>query len=448
MMNQYVHARDVAAIALVGGEGARLAPYTWVRAKPAVQTGNTILSSFSTSNAENSGIDKIVLAAQHLPRGLRKFYSTFYGTDFGPDRRIDMTDPNEFQKDDPRYHGTADAFWKAMTITRANQRRYILGLSGDHIYKFDFQELFDAMPEQHQNADFVILTQEVSREDAPRFGILFTDGNKVVNFMEKPKELPGRKKKYDASLGIYFAKVDIWEQILQADRNKLEYKDGEKDPLTQTEHDLGKDVIPELLRRGYNVHSHRFNGYWRDVGVPKALYDSIMDIFIRQEPPIIGDPRITVAALYDPQFRVDGEKYFTCGKFDAHNSRLNGSVFSSGVRIRNAEVRDSILMGGYHTDTVIGANSVLRRAMLDKEVITNEGVELIGTGENIIMVAKATKIPAGTKIQTPNDAIVAPLEEMVGNANNLIKFRREVSSKVELYTPDGRMVTFEELTHL
>ena len=162
MMNQYVHARDVAAIALVGGEGARLPPYTWVRAKPAVQTGNTRLASYSTSNAENSGIDKIVLAAQHLPRSLRRFYADYYGTDFGPDRRVDMTDPNEFQKDNPRYHGTADAFWKAMTITRANQRRYILGLSGDHIYKFDFQELFDAMPEQHQNADFVILTQEVS----------------------------------------------------------------------------------------------------------------------------------------------------------------------------------------------------------------------------------------------------------------------------------------------
>src|SRR3989344_2869061 len=127
MKDGNIYPTDVGAIALVGGTGSRLGPLSWPRAKPAVMVGKTILAAFSTSNAENSGINRIVLAAQHLPRSLKRFYSKAYGSDYGPEKLIDITDPLEYSTE-PIYEGTADAFFKALEIARFD-KRFILGLS-------------------------------------------------------------------------------------------------------------------------------------------------------------------------------------------------------------------------------------------------------------------------------------------------------------------------------
>lgn len=449
MPSYHISPGEIAAVILAGGIGSRLGVYTWRRAKPAVAAGNTILASFSSSNAENSHIDKIAIAAQHLPRSLRRFYNDVYGSDFGPGRRVDMTDPTEFDRDATRYRGTADAFHKAMMITGSDKRKYVLGLSGDHIYSVNFQKMLDDISGYNPVPDFVIISQEVSREEAHRFGVLYTEGTRVVRFDEKPKALPGRRKKFDVNMGIYLATADVWNQVLKADREKLTFHEGRgiKDPTTQTEHDIGKDVIPDALRKGLNVHVYKFNGYWRDVGIPKALYDALIDIFIKKDPAIMDDPNWKIAALYEPQFRSNGDNYFTCGRFLSQKSSLQGSVLSSGVEIVSSEVIDSILMGGRSQETKV-ANASLRRVMADKEVIIGKS-HLIATGDdNLIMIPKGTIIPSDVVVETGNNAIVAPLEDMVANAPNLIDFRKQVSPDVELYTADGRKVTFDELRSL
>ncbi len=445
MKDENIYPTDVGAVALVGGAGSRLGPLSWPRAKPAVMAGNTILAAFSTSNAENSGINRIVLAAQHLPRSLKRFYSKAYGSDYGPEKLIDITDPLEYATQ-PVYKGTADAFFKSLEIARFD-KRFILGLSGDHIYNMDFRHLFEALPEYNPETDFVIVSTEVAGKDAHRFGILLAEGNKVVDFKEKPTGL--QEQKYLANTAIYLASSKVWYDLLRADQGKIAWdKTGEKDPAAETEYDIAKDVIQDAKRRGVRLLTYKFDGYWRDVGTPYALHEAYMEIFIKREPDIMGNKKHRIAALSEPQFHSNGEVYFTTGRFEAKNSKLNGSVFSHGVKLNGAEVLDSIVMGGTEKDTIIEKGSYIRRSILDKEVYVGSNVRLNPDGDSLIVVARKSNIPSNTLIEGPHGVLVAPLEELIINVRRLIEFRQDVSPNVELVTPDGRNISFDELREL
>lgn len=452
MKSGKIDTSDIMAVALVGGRGERLGPLTWYRSKPAVAAGNTILSSFSTSNGANSGITKFLMVTQSRPRSFRRFYSSVYTGLCAPGSMFDITDTLQTSGGKDLYEGTADAFGQALRLNDAN-RKYVLGLSGDQIYRMDFKELFESFSGIEPVPDFLIVSQKVPREEAYRFGILKTEGTKVVGFEEKPKKPDAENEFCDASMGIYFAGIHVWRAMLEADRKKIAFEKGKdaKDPEIQTQHDIGGDVIPHLLRHGYNVHTFTFDGYWRDVGTPSALHEAYMDIFIRRNPDIIGNQKLgdkdwRIAAQHEPQFyTLDGHAFFACGKVKLCNSKLSNSVCSSGVDLYKSEIVDSILLGGYEKITAI-KDSVLSRVIVDKEA-TIEGAELTAPEGELILVAKGTTMPKGTKLNLNSSAIVAPLEEIASNIDNVIEFRQKLkaSHAFHLYSPEGIEVTLEEL---
>src|SRR3989338_8836418 len=173
--HSHVSPSNVVAITLVGGLGERLSALTWHRAKPAVMIGGNVIASFSSSNALNSDIENVVMASQYLPYSLKRFYSGIYGAEYGPGRKIDIIDPNDTVADAARYRGTADAIYQALQIAKRLKKEYVLILSGDHIYKFAFTDLFNQFYQKYDDNSFVVLNQKIQREDASKYGILQTE---------------------------------------------------------------------------------------------------------------------------------------------------------------------------------------------------------------------------------------------------------------------------------
>jgi|SRR3989338_9525784 len=454
MSDRYLHTKGIGAICLVGGLGERLANLTWPRTKAAVMFGPAILSAFSTSSALNSHVPYVILATQHRPYSLKKFYSDFHHGNYGAGKRIEAIDPLD-TSDAPKYKGTADAFYQALGIAERRKPKYILGLSGDHVVKLDFENLFEQylsfeQSPDYKGADFVVFTQKVKREDVNRFGILIKDGTRIVDFKEKPKleELPDQEE-FDASMGIYFAPTKIWREVLESDQAKRPYSNDsklEKDPLTQTQHDIGGDIIPSLISK-YDVRAFIFEGYWRDVGIPSALYETQMDILIKRKPDLFGDPAWKIESINQPHFHShkDDERYFTAGRFDVSKSKINDSIFSPGVEGNLANILNSIFFGESQYGTTIGNDSHIERAIVDKDIKIGNKTILKAPPNHLILISRQTTIPNKTRIEANDDAIVAPLEELLYHVDNIIGFRKRVSPGVELYLPNGTQVKIEEL---
>lgn len=449
MSKGYIHTRDIEAINLVGGIGERLASLTWYRTKSAVMVGPSILSAFSTSNALNSHIPYLTLASQHRPYSLRKFYANVHGSNFGPGKKIDVITPLD-TSNNVLYKGTADAFYNALKIVERRKPKYVLGLSGDHLFRMDFEPLFEMFLDYKPKADFVVITQKVTKDEAHRFGILTLDGTNVTNFKEKPK--PGtlpEQEEFDTSTGIYFALFEVWKEILETDQRKRPFpkeSDLEKDPQTQTEHDIGRDVIPDMIGK-YNLHAFTFDGYWKDVGEPIALYEAYMDIFIKRQPDLFGNSKWKIESIAQPHFHShkEGERYFTAGRFDVSKSEISDSIFSPGVSGISSELLNSIFLGESQYGTHIEKGSYIDRVIVDKDVRIGENVVLKAPENYLILVSRQTTIPNKTKIEAKNNVIVAHLEEMISNLDNIIGFRKRVSPNVELYLPNGTHISIDEL---
>jgi len=441
-MDSYIGANNVLAIGLVGGKGSRLGPLTIYRTKPAVMAGPAILASFSTSAALNSGVDRIVLASQYLPFSLEKFYSDVYGSEFGHYKKIDVIGPHHYRGDETRYKGTADAFYKALQIGVKHQREYVLGLSGDHIYTFDFEKLFGIFLKEYDNNTFVVFTQKVAREDAPRFGILETEGQgtKVVKFIEKPpiSELPPNKEHFDASMGIYFAPLRLWQRILEEDQRR--------GAAGESNYDIGGDVIPHMIETGqFAVHVFRFEGFWADVGEPQALYDTYRSIFLKRNPDLFGDRLRPIGSIGQPNFfSSDDCSFFTSGQFSLRKSKINGSIFSPGAELEKSEVLNSIIMGESEGNRTIITNTAAKRVIIDK-MCNIKGAELVSSN-GLIIVARGTMIANGVKINTEGNAVVASLSALTENIHKLETYVK--TTQAELFDNFGQKYSFEELMEL
>jgi len=439
LMKSYVPAHNVLAVTLVGGEGSRLAPLTLYRTKPAVMAGPTILASFSTSAAINSGIDRIILASQYLPFSMERFYSNVYGSDFGHYKAIDVIGPHHNKSDEVRYKGTADAFYKALQIGVRHNREYVLGLSGDHIYTFDFGRLFGIFPGTYGDESFVVFTLKVPRQEASRFGILGTEpgSTRVSKFVEKPgpEELSADQDEFDASMGIYFAPLRVWHRILEADQKRA--RRGESG------YDIGGDVIPHMLEEGrYQVHVFRFDGFWADVGEPAALYDTYRSIFLDRDPDLFGDRSRLIGSVGSPNFySTDDLILFSSGRFSLRKSSAAGSIFSPGVEIIMSEVRDSILLGESEQNYTAIKDSTVRNAIIDKMCNIN-GAE-ITSDDGLVILARGTMIARGIRINAPGNAVVASLSELIRNIYRLEKYVR--ATDAEIYDNFGTRYEFEEL---
>ena len=360
---------------LAGGQGSRLQPLTDNLAKPAVPFGGKYrIVDFPLSNCTASGIDTVGVLTQYQPLLLCEYVGN--GQPWDLDRNfggVHILPPYQAKRGGAWYRGTANAVWQNREFMKRYAARYVLVLSGDHIYRMNYR----AMLKRHREsgADATIAVIDVPLEEASRFGILSTDDTgRVIAFEEKPQA----PKSTLASMGIYIFNTEYLLSYLAAD---------DADPDSQN--DFGKNVIPAMLRDGGALSVYRFEGYWRDVGTLESLWQANMDL-VGETPAFdlfYGGSRIlSRSEAVSPQFV--GERGEIKDSIVSQGCRVFGSVshsvLSPGVVIEEgATVTDSVLMSGAR----VGKGATVTRAILDEYVSVAEGTTL-GTSRKLTVVGR------------------------------------------------------------
>ncbi|HWV20419.1 MAG TPA: glucose-1-phosphate adenylyltransferase [Devosia sp.] len=378
-------AREAMAYVLAGGRGTRLMELTDRRAKPAVYFGGkSRIIDFALSNAINSGIRRISVATQyqahslirHLQRGWN-FLRTERNESF------DVLPASQRVKEDMWYAGTADAVYQNMDIIEDYGARYIVLLAGDHIYKMDYE----IMLRQHVDtgADVTIGCLEVPRMEATGFGVMHVDGrDRVVDFVEKPKDPPGIPDKPDmalASMGIYvFETRFLMEQL-------------RRDAATEgSSRDFGKDIIPYIVKNG-TAWAHRFPrscvrssnetvSYWRDVGTVDAYWKANIDLtdinpqldLYDRDWPIWTYAEITPPAKFVHDFdgrRGSAVNSLVSGDCIISGGHLQRTLLSTGSRVHSYSVLDEAVVLPYCD---IGRSARLKKVVIDRGVSIPEGL--------------------------------------------------------------------------
>ena len=370
----------IAAMILAGGKGTRLLALTRKLAKPAVTYGGKYrIIDFPLSNCANSGINHVGVLTQYESSELSSYIGN--GKNWGLNGVNALTSvlsPKETEDGSSWYKGTADAIYQNLDWLDAIQPEYVLILSGDHIYC----ETFDAMLERHieSRAEVTISAIEVPMEEASRFGILEVDAKgMVVSFKEKPKNPKGNL----ASMGIYIFTYRTLKSMLIADA-----KDEDSD------HDFGKNIIPQMIANGKRVAAYRFIGYWRDVGTLTSLHEANMDLLLSGDRSlniytVQGNLRIYSEDTHDyPQYIGPKAVVHDCliNQGAVIHGLVNHCVISSGVTVEaGAECYNAVIMGGTTIkkgakvyDCVIGPDSVVEEdAKVNEE---REGIVLYSKG--------------------------------------------------------------------
>jgi glucose-1-phosphate adenylyltransferase len=367
---------NILTIILAGGQGERLYPLTKDRAKPAVPFGGIYrIIDFTLSNCLNSGLRKIVVLTQYksfsLDKHLRLGWNIFnnelneYIEQIPPQQRIS----------DQWYQGTADAVYQNIYTLEKEQPEMVLILSGDHIYKMDYRNM--VLFHLENKADLTIACMEVPLSEGKRFGIIKTDEeNRIVGFHEKPSEpipSPNNPEASLASMGIYlFNTTTLVKAIID-------------DAKQDTNHDFGKNIIPEMIH-SKRVYAYPFEdgtnndlNYWRDIGTLDAYWEANMDLV--QESPEFNlydkdwpirthqeqnPPAKTTLRKNIPEERSDMIlNTIVSGGCIISGAKVEGCILSPDVRVdTNSEIYDSIIMESVR----IGKNVKIRKAIIDKSV--------------------------------------------------------------------------------
>ena len=345
------------AMILAGGRGTRLYDLTNKTAKPAVYFGGKYrIIDFPLSNCANSNINVVGVLTQYEPVELNAYAGA--GQRWGLDTRgsgVYVLPPSE--KDGTKfgvYQGTADAINQNIDFIDEFTPRYVLILSGDHIYKMDY----DKMLTEHRNnaADLTVAVRPVPWEEAPRFGIMNTDmNNRILEFQEKPAE----PKSNLASMGIYIFDWPLLRQTLIEDAQD-----------ENSEHDFGKNIIPNLLNQQKRLFAYNFNGYWKDVGTVDSLWEANMDLINHNDQLDLGDKewKIYTADIPTlPQYvsRTGKVEHCYINQGAIIRGHVKDSVLFNGVTIdEGAEVIESVLMPG----TVVEKGAKVYRTILAEKV--------------------------------------------------------------------------------
>ena len=351
---------ETLALILAGGRGSRLDILSERRSKPAVPfAGKFRIIDFALSNCCNSGIFQIGILTQYLPLSLNEHIGV--GKPWDLDRRdsfVTLLQPNNSW-----YEGTADAIRKNLDFVKRYASKYVLILSGDHIYKMDYSKMI----EQHKQtgADLTIAAKIVPIEEASRFGVLETDSNLKINkFVEKPKQPKSNK----ASMGIY---VFSTKALIDAIESHPDIADL----------DFGKHIIPDMINEK-NVYAYEYYDYWMDVGT----YDSYLDTNLE----LCGN---TALDLFDPSWKIYtksedlppvkvGEHAQIKRSLVSNGCKIEGdiehSVLSPGVIVGEGSViKDSVILN----DVVIGKNCKIENTIIDKDTVIGDN-SIIGTGDD------------------------------------------------------------------
>ncbi|MBR3683338.1 MAG: glucose-1-phosphate adenylyltransferase [Lachnospiraceae bacterium] len=388
--------KEMIAMLLAGGQGSRLGILTTKVAKPAVAFGGKYrIIDFPLSNCINSGVDTVGVLTQYQPLRLNTHIGI--GIPWDLDRNIGgvtVLPPYEKSTNSEWYTGTANAIYQNIDYMDSFNPDYVLILSGDHIYKMDYEVMLDF--HKANGSEVTIAAMPVPWEEAKRFGIVLTDENrKITEFEEKPQNPRGNL----ASMGIY---IFNWKTL----------RDALKAMANQPALDFGKHIIPFCKEQGSPMYAYEYNGYWKDVGtlhsyweanmelidiVPEFnLYEEYWKIYTKSDtlPPqyISGDSVVERCII--------GEGSTICGE-------VYNSVIGCDVTIgKGTVVRDSIIMNG----TVIGENSELYKAIIAENVVVGNHVRL-GIGDEvanetdphiytdgIVTIGEKTCIPDGVTV--------------------------------------------------
>lgn len=352
---------NMIAMILAGGRGTRLLDLTNKVAKPAVYFGGKYrIIDFPLSNCANSNISVIGVLTQYESVLLNSYVAQDqrWGLD-AKDSGIYVLPPREKSEGFGLYRGTADAITQNIDFVDQYEPDYVLILSGDHIYKMDY----DAMLEDHKRnkADVTIAVLEVPLKEASRFGIMNAhEDGRIYEFEEKPKQ----PKSNLASMGIY---IFSWPLLKQALIDDLSVED--------SNHDFGKDIIPGFLNSGKRLFTHRFKGYWKDVGTIDSLWEANMDLIYHRDELNLADPSwkiytedITVPPQYmGPNASIENA-YINQGC--VVDGTVINSVLFTGVKVdKGAVVKDSVLMPFSH----IKSNAFVQRVIVADDVVVGEG---------------------------------------------------------------------------
>ncbi len=400
--------KECVAMLLAGGQGSRLYALTEKTAKPAVTFGGKYrIIDFPMSNCVNSGINTVGVLTQYQPLVLNEYIGN--GQPWDLDRMsggVMVLPPYQGKNGADWYKGTANAIYQNLDFIRRYAPDYVLILSGDHIYKMDY----NAMLQDHKNtgADCTIAVLEVPLSEASRFGIMVTDETgKITEFQEKPKNPISTK----ASMGIYIFSTKVLEKYLVEDEN-----------TPGSSNDFGKNIIPNMLNDGMKLYAYPFEGYWKDVGTISSLWEANMDL--------LGEkPEFNV---HDKKWRIFSRNYAAPPHYIGKEATVSDSIISEGCEIqgkvehsvlssgviveKGAIVKDSVVMSG----TIIKAGANVNYSIIDSDSIISEnakvgeerelakGIAVIGSG---LCVEKGVAIASDAMINDDSVDGVSAIEK-------------------------------------
>ena len=374
------------AMLLAGGQGSRLGILTKNVAKPAVPYGGKYrIIDFPLSNCTNSGSDVVGVLTQYQPLELNAYIGS------GAPWDLDLTNggvfvlpPYQKGKSGEWYRGTANAIYQNMAFISQYNPDYVLILSGDHIYKMDYNDMLNF--HIRHKADATIAVREVPWADASRFGIMNTDADdNIIEFEEKPKNPKSNK----ASMGVY---IFTWEKL----RQYLIADEADK----KSSNDFGKNIIPTMLADKQVLCAYSFDGYWKDVGTIESLWEANMDLLSTPMP----------IDLHDKKWRIYARNPGMAPHYIAKGATVNDSLITEGCEVygtvdhsvlfagvtveEGANVRDSVIMPG----AVIHRGAVVRRAIVAENAVVGAGT-FVGEAEgNIAVIGQNVTLPAGVQV--------------------------------------------------
>ena len=369
--------KEIVAMILAGGRGTRLKELTAKVAKPAVYFGGKYrIIDFPLSNCANSGIDVVGVLTQ--------YESVLLGTYVGAGSKWGLDGNNSLAAILPArergevgatwYAGTADAIYQNISFLDQYDPEYVLILSGDHIYKMDYEEMLNVHKEK--GADLTVAVLNVSLKEASRFGIMNTDAKGYIyEFEEKPE----KPKSTLASMGIYIFNYKELRKYLIADAADENSK-----------HDFGMNIIPSMLADKKKLYAWTFDGYWKDVGTVESLWQANMDLLddkeldlynIKKDWKIYSEDTLGKPQLIGAKASV---KNSLVTQGCVVNGEVEGSVLFSNVNVgEGAKVIDSVLMPG----VLIEEGAVVKKAIIDEGVVIKAGTVVNEEAEEVALVS-------------------------------------------------------------
>ena len=382
---------------LAGGQGSRLGLLTKVMAKPAVPFGGKYrIIDFPLSNCTNSNIDTVGVLTQYRPLELNSYIGSGQTWDLDLSYGgVYVLPPYATADSSEWYKGTANAIYQNFGFIEQFDPEYVLVLSGDHIYKMDYNRMLHSHIER--NADVTIAVRPVPWEVAPSFGIMNVDENDaIIEFEEKPKQ----PKSNLASMGVYIFTWKVMKEYLTADN---------ADPKSQN--DFGKNIIPNLLKDKKALYAYAFTDYWKDVGTIASLWEANMDLLKTPPEFDLTDPRWKIYSrtpVMPPHFIADDA--VVTNSMVTEGCEIDGtvrdSVLFAGVTVeKGAVVEDSVIMPG----TTIKSGAVVRRAIVSENCVIAKGCQVGEAAGDIALIGQDTVLPEGyvvkAGLQVDNDAI-------------------------------------------